>query len=89
MDAQVRGKVDIWGTADAGDFDYYKLELGSGNRPRSWITLGDLHREPVVNGVLDVWDSTLNPRGVYVLRLSVVDNTGNYQTCEVRLSVSR
>ena len=38
----------------------------------------DVHRTAVVNGALDVWDTTGIPDGTYTLRLTVVDIRGNF-----------
>ncbi len=81
--------VQILGTANTPEFDYYKLEYAVPGRQDQWAVVTDLHRRPVDNGLLDVWDTTGLPDGVYNLRLVVVDKTGNYpQPCSVRLTVS-
>ena len=54
---------------------FYKLELRGG--PYSdWITLGDIHQQPVHEGQLE-WLPVL-PRGDYQLRLVVVGWDGNF-----------
>jgi hypothetical protein len=48
----------------------------------------DIHKSPIAGGLLDIWDPSGYPQGVYKLRLIVVDNTGNYPSpCEVRVIV--
>ena len=77
--ARVEGRVDVIGTANAPNFQFYKVELGLGERPANWSSISDIHRTPVLNGLLDVWDTTSLPAGSYSLRLVVVDNTGNFR----------
>jgi hypothetical protein len=81
--------VQILGTANTPDFDYYKLEYSTTGRQDQWAVVTDLHRRPVESGLLDVWDTSALPNGVYNLRLVVVDKTGNYPLpCSVRVNVS-
>lgn len=88
----VQGNVPIRGTANTADFQYYKIEVGPGSNPRDneWTVVGQLHRSPVMGGVLETLNSGAYPAGTYTLRLVVVDQTGNYPTpCQVTLTVQR
>jgi hypothetical protein len=70
--------VAILGTATHANFQYYKLEIAPGaNAEGAFEFLGDV-RTPVESGVLGSLDSTLYVNGVYTLRLTVVDNSGNF-----------
>ncbi len=92
MNQVVQGNVPIRGTANAADFQYYKIEVGPGSNPRDheWTVVGQLHRSPVTGGVLETFNSGAYPAGTYTLRLVVVDQTGNYPTpCQVTLTVQR
>jgi hypothetical protein len=87
--ATVSKSVQILGTADIQDFEYFKVEYTSPAKPDAWTVVTDLHRRPVTGGLLDIWDTSAFPNGVYNLRLVVVDKTGNYpKPCEVRVAVS-
>jgi hypothetical protein len=60
------------------NFLFYKVEWGVGESLTEWhvITLVD---QPVVTaGILAEWDTTALTPGIYKLRLTVVDTTGNY-----------
>ena len=82
------GTFNVLGTANISHFQFYKLEFGAGEMPSTWSVIGDLHYEPVVNGILGSWNSGALPEGVYILRLTVVDITGNYpQPCNVRVII--
>jgi hypothetical protein len=77
----VRGKVSINGSATIANFQFYKVEFAPGNNPADTSfhnMASDVHRSPVVNGLLDVWDTTGLPDGPYSLRLTVVDIRGNF-----------
>jgi hypothetical protein len=64
------------GTANIEDFHHYKLEWwGEGGSEWGYLLERD---EPVVNGELMMLDTRTVPAGRYGLRLTVVDQTGNY-----------
>ena len=68
------------GTAD---FDpavvqFYKIELGIPEGDNvNWVTLGEIHNMPVVNGTLEMLHADALPPGNYFLRLIVVKDS-NY-----------
>lgn len=77
----VSGVLPIVGTAD---FDpqvvqFYKIELGipKGDGNYDWVTLGDTHNTPVINGPLEMLHADALPPGEYLLRLIVVKDS-NY-----------
>jgi len=85
---RVSGAVQVRGTANIAQFQFYKVEYGLGEEPQQWHSLSDIHRQPVANGVLDTWNATGFPAGVYKLRLTVVDVSGNWTTPhEVRVII--
>lgn len=83
--ARLTGNVEVTGTAVVNNFQFYKLEfaLGTGG----WALIGDLRRTQVTNGALGTWDTTRVPDGDYTLRLTVVDNSGNFITAETPVVV--
>ena len=83
MNAVVRGRVQILGSAQHHDFQFYKIEYGSAAARGQWSIIGDVHPNQVSDGVLAVWDTLSVPDGTYSLRLQVVDNTGNYKEYNV------
>jgi hypothetical protein len=77
----VSGQTPIVGTAsfDPNEVEFYKLELGvpQTSGETQWLTLGDTHNTPVVNGHLEtLFAEGLTP-GNYFLRLIVVKDS-NY-----------
>ncbi len=78
----VEGVFPIMGTAD---FDmaraqFFKVELGVPQTDQTiqWVTLGDVHDQPVRNGQLEtLYSDGLTP-GTYFLRVIVINRDGNY-----------
>jgi hypothetical protein len=84
----LEGVVEIWGTADIDQFQYYKVEYGVGETPPGWVVIDDLKDGPVSEGVLVVWNTAGFTSGTYILRLTVVDITGNYPLpCQLQLYI--
>jgi hypothetical protein len=77
--AVIRGTVQIVGSTDHPSFQFYSVEFSpepiTGNQ---WQIIGAIHNAPVINGVLETWDTTLVPDGSYTLRLRTVRLDGNY-----------
>lgn len=76
----VSGILPILGTADfdPAKVQFYKIELGIPNGDSvDWVTLGDIHSTPVINGTLEMLHAEGLPPGNYFLRLIVVADS-NY-----------
>ena len=80
----VRGRVPIIGSASVDSFQFYKVEYGVGSDPSQWAVIGQLHDSPVINGQLEVWDTSGVPDGVYSLQLQAVKQDGNWESFFVR-----
>ena len=77
--AVVRDIVEITGSADYPEFQFYIIEQSPEPVTGSqWNIIGTIHEQPVANGVLETWDTTTVPDGSYTLRLRVVRLDGNY-----------
>lgn len=72
--------IAIVGTADfdPSQVQFYKVEIGAGENPTDWITLGEVSHTPVVNGQLERLVAPAFEPGIYTLRLIVVLWDGNY-----------
>ena len=75
--ASVREVVVVTGTALHPRFKFYKVEYAV-EPGANWVVVGDIHAIQVSDGVLAQWDTRTVPDGSYSLRLSVVDETGNF-----------
>lgn len=83
---EVRGTVELIGTADIPNFGFFKYEvtpLGT----ESWATVS-AGREPVRNEKLGDLDTTTLANGDYFLRLVVTDNVGaSLEPCVIAIRV--
>lgn len=78
----------ITGTANIENFQFYKLEFGFGPAPIKFHSIDEVQRTPVVKGILGSWNTGALPNGTYTLRLTVVDNRGQFPPpCDVRVIV--
>jgi hypothetical protein len=83
----VGGVVEVRGTAKTDAFSFYKVEFSFGEGGNDFHVIEDLKYTSVENGVLVVWD-TGDLSGAVTLRLTVVNNDGNYPPpCEVPVVV--
>jgi hypothetical protein len=74
--ASIGGQVHVMGTANIEGFHHCKIEWwGEGGSGWNYLLERD---QPVVNGELMMLDTRTVPAGRYGLRLTVVDQTGNY-----------
>jgi LysM repeat protein len=83
------GTFNIHGTASIDDFQFYKLELGVGDVPIDFFSIDEVKTKSIVNGILlRDWNTGALPEGDYILRLTVVDNSGQFPPpCDVRVRI--
>jgi penicillin-binding protein 1C len=89
----VDGIIPIEGTANfnPAEVEFYKIELGipqEGSNEIQWVTLGDTHNTPVVNGTLEMFHAAGLPPGDYFIRLIVVKDS-NYVGEPYTIQVTR
>ncbi|MEM7035109.1 MAG: SH3 domain-containing protein [Chloroflexota bacterium] len=78
-----RRQVIISGNADIPNFNYYKIEYSTDPSGNVWNYLLQ-QGSPVTSGKLMELDTSTVPNGPYGVRLTVIDQTGNYpEPCEV------
>ena len=86
MFADVRGEVEITGTAGGENLDYYRVLVGQGLNPPNWVQLGDDSKSPVIDGTLATWDtSELN--GLYAVQLQTVRTDQRVDTAVIQVTV--
>jgi hypothetical protein len=87
----VSGTVEIVGTATHQNFLYYKVEYAQGadvNPDSTFAYLADA-RVQVTDGLLTAFDSANFSNGAYTIKLTVVDNSGNFPPpCTVSVIVT-
>jgi hypothetical protein len=71
----LNSSTDIVGSVQPPGLKNWKLEIGPGQSPVQWITLGS-GNSPVNNGVLGHFDIASTPDGVYTVRLTTDDGKG-------------
>ena len=71
--------VPVIGTANFSHDQvlFYKVDWGRGEEPTEWITMGQTHKEPVIDDQLEVWHAEGLPPGQYSLRVVLVKTDGN------------
>ncbi|HLF02401.1 MAG TPA: hypothetical protein VI547_10530 [Anaerolineales bacterium] len=92
--AILAGAVEIRGTANIENFAYYVVEIST--LGDNWLTVvisqpdALQNPQPVVEGVLGVWDTSLQDPGDYALRLVVYDSAGNHPLpCTIPITIQR
>jgi LysM repeat protein len=87
--ATVSGDVTFFGTANAADFSFYKLEALGPGTGGSWASLlGQVVSTPVQEGALGTASLALWQPGAYTVRLVVVDQTSNeVASCALSLTI--
>ncbi len=86
--ANITGTVNITGNASGESFDSYKLEIGKGITPSVWTQIGATHTTPIVNGLLETWQTVPGPNGLYTLRLTVTSNGLSESTATVQVNIN-
>jgi len=86
MFADVRGEIEITGTAAGTDLDYYRVLVGQGLNPQNWVQVGTDSRSLVVDDTLVTWDtSELN--GLYAVQLQAVRSDQRVETAVTQVTV--
>lgn len=88
--ATVSGVVQIVGSAKIDDFQFYKLEYAMGHTPleSAFHSINDVYTTPAWDTVLGTWYVGNMPDGAYTLRLTAVDNRGQFpRPCDVHIHI--
>lgn len=83
----IKGVATVTGNARPGDFRLYKLHFGKGPTPSEWTPIGGDHYNRVDNNVLEYWDVSQLPAGLYSLQLQVTEGSGNVRSAVVQVIV--
>lgn len=82
----VSGQVDIRGSMDAENLQYYQLAYGDGLNPTEWIAITEQRTDYTPGQSLGVWDTT-NLDGLYNLRLMAVMNDNSIDPYIIQVTV--
>ncbi|MFN2115611.1 MAG: LysM peptidoglycan-binding domain-containing protein [Anaerolineae bacterium] len=86
----LHGTVQIIGSASIDDFQFYKLEYAMGHNPldSEFHSINEVYTTAVWDSVLGTWFVGNMPAGAYTLRLTAVDNRGQFpRPCDVDLYI--
>lgn len=83
----LRGSIQIIGTATAPAFESADLTFSYlGDETNTWFWIDEV-AQPVTEGTLATWDTTVISDGDYILRLRVNSLDGTYQDAQVEIQV--
>lgn len=85
--ADMKGVVEIAGTAGGASFESYTLEYGEGYEPLTWNMIAS-SMTPVVEGALASFDVMSLAEGTYILRLQVFYGGGLVKTMKHMIVVN-
>jgi len=77
--AYVGGTVDVRGSIDDPNIDYFQLAYGQDVNPREWLEIGGQRRDYAQGASLGTWN-TAGLNGVYTLQFTVVFTDGSIDT---------
>ena len=84
--AEVNGAVQIKGTADGANFDHYRVLVGQGVDPQTWIQVGRDSTTTVNNNVLATWD-TAGLAGLYAVQLQVIRTDQRVDLATIQVTI--
>ncbi len=86
MFADVRGVVEITGTAAGEKLDYFRVLVGQGLNPQGWQQVGSDSKSLVLDGLLARWD-TSGLNGLYAVQLQAVRTDQRVDTAVIQVTV--
>ena len=84
--AYLRGNVVVRGYTNPDNFDYYRIQYGSGLNPTRWVQIGNDRDKQVRGGTLVQWN-TEGLNGLFTLQLVVVEGDGHISTDAIHVTV--
>lgn len=86
MFSTIRGSVPIIGRAAGEGFDSYRLQIGAGLNPHTWLQIGEDVHKRVQNSELGVWE-TAGLSGLYALQLIVTNKDETVESTTVQVTI--
>jgi 1A family penicillin-binding protein len=85
----VYGVIPVIGTVNYNPdlVEYYRVDIGAGDAPTEWRTIGETHDRIVVHGELEILHADALQPGRYVLRLVLVQVDGNFVDPPYQVSI--
>jgi len=82
----ISGSVPIIGRASGDGFNFYRLQIGSGLNPDTWLQIGEDVHQPVHNGQLGVW-KTEGLSGLYALQLIIAHEDDTVESSTIQVTI--
>jgi membrane carboxypeptidase/penicillin-binding protein PbpC len=86
MFSNVKGEINILGTASGDDFVSYRLQAGQGLNPQTWIQISDDSTSPVEDGILATWD-TSDLNGLFAIQMIVLRDDRKVDTTTIQVTI--
>ncbi len=83
----VNGVVDILGTVQVSDMSSYRIQIGYGLNPSTWLQIGEEGIRKINNKKITEWDTNDLDDGLYALQLQVVHENYQVETFTIQVSV--
>jgi membrane carboxypeptidase/penicillin-binding protein len=84
--SNLKGEVNIEGSAFGEDFVSYRLQVGKGLNPQNWLAISEDITSPVIDGLLTAWDTT-QLDGLYAVKLIIVRADQKVETTTIQVTV--
>ena len=81
-----RGDIPVMGSATGEDFVSYRLQVGQGLNPQTWLAIIENVTTPVEEDELGVWDAS-DMDGLYALQLIVLREDQQIDTDTIQLTI--
>jgi membrane peptidoglycan carboxypeptidase len=81
-----RGEISVMGSATGEDFVSYRLQVGQGLNPQTWLAITEDVTTPVEDDELGVWDAS-DTDGLYALQLIVLRGDQQIDTDTIQVTI--
>lgn len=83
----VQGIVKIMGTVQTEDMTSYRIQIGQGLNPSSWLQIGEDNTRKIFNRKIAEWDTNEVEDGLYAMRLMVIRENFQVDSHTIQVSV--
>lgn len=83
----VKGVVNITGTVQTDDMTSYRIQIGPGLNPVSWLQIGEDNTRKISNRKIADWDTNEIEDGLYAMRLMVIRENFQVDSHTIQVSV--
>lgn len=80
-------EIPVVPTPAGPQFRFYRIQVGAGLDPASWIHIGPDHTDTRQNDTLEFWDTRSFADGLYTIQLTMVRDDGAVEVSAVQVTV--